>query len=335
MKSILGVRARVFLPIAVMAVGSACFLERIGGAAPASQVVYVTATPESGGAERFTPSPTIESMLDLTATWTPTPKPSNTATVAPVTMTAGQALSCVKGPHWALFEWVAGIAEGETVTLLARSTPDWPDYYYVRTSGGTECWAFGGSSTTSGDTSTLPVREAPPLPTITFTVQNLTYLNRIRIFIRAKDATAWGADRTGGTGVAHGATFRLTLTAGFFDIQIMDHRDGILFERADAPIGPEPSSSAILLDGQYSHNFLSHATADLCRADVQDMVSGVRMDLTIPGDGRISPGEELTLSAPGGEYHFATYRCSGGMNHGLDLYFGPAAVGGTINIWGP
>jgi hypothetical protein len=80
-------------------------------------------------------------------------------------MTAGQDLSCVKGPKFDLYDWVAVIKQGETVTLLARSSPDWGEYYYVRKSDGTECWAFGGSSTKSGDTASLPVKEAPPTPT--------------------------------------------------------------------------------------------------------------------------------------------------------------------------
>jgi hypothetical protein len=80
-------------------------------------------------------------------------------------MTAGQDLSCVKGPKFDLYDWVAVIKQGETVTLLARASPDWGEYYYVRMSNGTECWAFGGSSTKSGDTASLPVKEAPPTPT--------------------------------------------------------------------------------------------------------------------------------------------------------------------------
>ena len=42
-------------------------------------------------------------------------------TTAPVTMTAGQNLSCVNGPDWILYEWVAAIDKGETVTLTARA----------------------------------------------------------------------------------------------------------------------------------------------------------------------------------------------------------------------
>lgn len=82
-------------------------------------------------------------------------------------MTAGQDLSCVKGPRWDLYDFVTTIKKGEIVTLLARAPSEWGDYYYIRTSNGTECWAFGGSSTKNGDTSSLPEKEAPPTPTPT------------------------------------------------------------------------------------------------------------------------------------------------------------------------
>jgi hypothetical protein len=95
-------------------------------------------------------------------------------------MTAGQDLSCVKGPKFDLYDWVAVIKQGETVTLLARASPDWGEYYYVRMSNGTECWAFGGSSTKNGDTSSLPLKEAPPTPTPKIVVDySVSYLSTV------------------------------------------------------------------------------------------------------------------------------------------------------------
>jgi hypothetical protein len=96
---------------------------------------------------------------------TPTVAPTYTATSSLVAMTAGQDLSCVKGPKWDLYDFVTTIKKGEIVTLLARAPSEWGEYYYVRTGNGMECWVFGGSSTKNGDTSNLPVREAPPTPT--------------------------------------------------------------------------------------------------------------------------------------------------------------------------
>ena len=158
-------------------------------------------------------------------------------------MTAGQELSCVTGPHWILYEWVAKILAGETVTLLARSEPEWPDYYVARKNDGTECWAFGGSSEINGDPSLLPVREAPPLPTITYTIENGTGLRVVSVYLRGKDETAWGANLLDGDpfptiffnislggDLLPGATFHIPLTAGFYDVQITDYKGGIVFE---------------------------------------------------------------------------------------------------------
>jgi len=95
-------------------------------------------------------------------------------------MTAGQDLSCVKGPKWDLYDWVAVIKQGETVTLLARAPSEWGEYYYVRKGDGAECWAYGGSSTKNGDTSSLPEKEAPPTPTPKIAVDySVSYLSTV------------------------------------------------------------------------------------------------------------------------------------------------------------
>ncbi len=321
---------RIFLLLAAAA-GFGCILEAVAGPAATAQVIYVTATPGRGGLEGFTPSPTAESILDLTATWTPTPEPTNTAATAPVRMTAGQNLSCVKGPHWILYEWVAGISEGEVVTLLARSTPEWPDYYFARTAGGKECWAFGASSTISGDPSTLPMREAPPLPQITFVIRNNTYLRVEQLSIRGKDETGWGSDRLAET-INYRATFSLTFTAGFYDVLIKDHRNGIVYEKYDSPIGPEAGSSVIILEGRYTVRIHSDSAAAMCRVHIQSFDSIYQSDLTIPGDGRISPGEDVMLEGLGGIYDMRFYRCSdGGMGYGISgACIGPSTATHTI-----
>jgi hypothetical protein len=155
-----------WLPIAVlMFAGSACNLAIGTQSAANPQFIVVTATLTTGNPEPILPSSTLEPTQTQTPSVTLTPTLTLTPTMAGVTMTAGQDLSCVKGPKWDLYDWVAIIKQGETVTLLARSTPDWGEYYYVRMSDGTECWAYGGSSTKNGDTSSLPEKEAPPTPT--------------------------------------------------------------------------------------------------------------------------------------------------------------------------
>jgi hypothetical protein len=152
-------------------------------------------------------------------------------TVALVTLTAGQDLSCVKGPHWALFEWVAHIYKGETVTLLARSTAEWPDYYYARKDDGTECWAFGGSSVIHGDPSILPEKEAPALPSFTLIIENKTRLDVCDVFLDRLEDPGAGADQLATGILAPGATFSRTYTAGFFDIIIRDCFGGVLYEK--------------------------------------------------------------------------------------------------------
>jgi hypothetical protein len=169
--------------LAAMISGSACNLMAANVPQAAPLVIVVTAT---GGPQKTEPPPppTMEPGLTLTETQTPTvtltPTLTATLTSSAPTMTAGQDLSCVQGPKFDLYDWVAVIKQGETVTLLAQAPSEWGEYYYVRMSDGTECWAFGGSSTKSGDTASLPVKEAPPTPTPKIMVDySVSYLSTI------------------------------------------------------------------------------------------------------------------------------------------------------------
>jgi hypothetical protein len=318
-----------WLPIAVlMFAGSACNLTIATRSAVAPQFIVVTATGTTGQSVPLSPSSTLEPTIPPTPTMTFTPTLTATFTKPPVTMTAGQTLSCVKGPQWILYEWVTSIQNGETVTLLARSAPEWPDYFYVRKSDGTECWAFGGSSTKNGDVSALPVQEAPPLPVITFTIGNKMYLPIMDVFIRGKDETAWGADRLGAGHIAPGATFSLTLTAGFYDVQMKDFFGGVLFEKHDTPIGSESSSRNIYPESRFSKGFRNASANNLCRVVVHPASGGSAVTLTIPGDGIIAPGETIALEAIAGNYDLWIYRC--GDDHLVyssgAVYIGPLST---------
>jgi hypothetical protein len=325
--------ARWLLILATMVIGSACILQAAAGPTATPQVILIPGESQTESMEPAASSPTLEIILSLTPTFTLTPEPTSTATTAPITMVAGQNLSCVKGPHWILFEWVAYIAEGEVVTLLAKASPEWQEYYYVRTSGGKECWAYGGSSTKSGDPASLPVREAPPLSQVTFIVQNNTYLRVDQLFIRGKDSTDWGADRLAAT-LNYGQTYSLTLTAGFYDVLIKDFHNGIVYEKNDTPVGPGPSSRTAVVEGRYSQRFHSATTVEICRVHIESSDEVYQENLTIPGDGRISPGEDVFLESLGGSFETLFYRCGEDDSYWYGIssvYFGPSAYTITIH----
>jgi hypothetical protein len=317
-----------FLFLAASLLGSACILETAAGPTLTPQIIVIPGGAQTESVEPAVPTPTLESILNSPPAFTSTPEPTSTATTAPVTLTAGQDLSCVTGPHWILYEWVARVEEGETVALLAKAAPEWEEYYYVRKSNGTECWVFGGSSTKSGDLSTLPVREAPPLPEITFTIVNKTYLPVGILRFRTKDETVWGTNLLAGHTIAAQETYGVPLTAGFYDVRIMDSHSGILFEAHDIPIGPEPSSSVIVLDGRYTVIVRNETANPMCRGELVNLDESFRFDFTIPGDGRISPGENVTLEGPAGVFVMRFYECGSGelMFVVSAAYVGPATA---------
>ncbi|MGB7538094.1 MAG: hypothetical protein WBM17_06115 [Anaerolineales bacterium] len=271
--------------------------------------------------------------MSLTPVYTFPPKPEGPATIAPATMAAGGDLRCMKGPHAILYEQMADIADGEILTLLAKAAPEWEEYYFIRTSDGTECWAFGGGSTKSGDLSILPVRDAPPLPVITFTVQNNTFLYVVDVFIRKKGETEWGADRLAGSFIAPEGKFTLTITAGFFDVQMKDSMGGILFNKEDIPIGPDSPFSNIFLDYEYWKVFLNQSANYLCRVAVRPLAGEIPMNLTIPEDGILSPGEKVALKALAGFYEVRFYRCEDGRPAAIlnTVYIGPIPTPQTIH----
>lgn len=327
MKTEKSLLARLLVPLAAMALGSACILEMAGGQTASPQVVAVTATGGTEGQGPLVPTPTMEPTPTWTPAWTLTSEPTFTATTAPVTMTAGQPLSCVKGPHWILYEWVAAIAEGETVTLLAKSQAEWPDYYFARTAGGEECWVFGGSSTISGNAAGLPVREAPPLPEVEYTIENKTGLRVPVVFIRGMDETNWGANRLGAI-LYPGEKISLTLTAGFYDVKILDEAFFALYEEHDRAIGSDPAYHYTLLDDEYEFYVQNNHPFDVCTFSFRPQGGSTWTTLHSAADGHVATGAKAWFKLVPGFYDVVVYRCTGPLAGVLTTHYVGPAIGG-------
>ncbi|MFN2300048.1 MAG: hypothetical protein ACK2UB_14480 [Anaerolineales bacterium] len=330
MKTITQTVLRWIALLAVAATTGACNLTLSADSSGSPQVLIVTATPDSQPADtQQQPPPDSEPAATHTPTLEFTPTHTPTATEALPTMTAGQELSCVKGPHWILFEWVAKVSEGETVTLLAKASEDWEEYYYVRKSNGTECWAFGGSSTKTGEYYNLPVREAPPLPEIEFTIENQTGLEIFDVFIREEDSTDWGADRLGATGtIPIGGTFSLTLTAGFYDVKISDPTHHPLYEMHDRPIGADANYRYLVLNQKMEFYIQNNYAFTLCEFQLRPIGSCTWDTVHSAADGAVATGERITVDLLPGFYDIRIDRCSGpNVVNGLGWYFGPALDG--------
>jgi hypothetical protein len=294
--------ARWCLALVLVLPALACNLSEAPIAAESQQSGADSATatqdPNGGTASTDTPEPTVA----------PTETITPTATETPVTMTAGQTLSCVKGPHWALYEWVTSIPEGETVTLLARNEPGGDPYYYAHKSDGKECWAFGGSSTFTGDPTSLPIQAAPPLPTIQFTVENQIHIPICTILIREEDETSWGANRLSAA-LAHGATFTLSMTAGYYDVQITPCAGPALYEKYDTPIGADAGTRTVVID-TVVHVFLHNAAPfSICRVRFNPADGSGSFDVRGASADPIPHGDNVPLTAPVGVYTMDLFQC--------------------------
>jgi hypothetical protein len=319
---------RIAFWIAALLAGSACILETAAGPTPTPQVIVVPGDTR----DTSTASPTPETPLSPTPTGTFPAQPTATATIAQVTMTAGQGLSCVTGPHWILYEWVAKIEEGETVILLARAEPEWGEYYYVLKSSGVSasCWAFGGSSTIHGDPSVLPIREAPPLPVVQYTIENKTGLRVPVVFIRGKDETDWGANRLSAI-LYPGEKVSIAITAGFYDVKILDEAFFPLYEEHDRPIGSDPNYRYTVLDDEYEFYVQNNFAFDLCTFSFRPHGGSVWTVLHSAADGHVAPGAKAWFKLIPGFYDVAVYRCTGPMAGAVTThYVGPAIEGFNV-----
>ncbi|MGB7539686.1 MAG: hypothetical protein WBM17_14185, partial [Anaerolineales bacterium] len=74
---------RLLVPLAAMAVGSACILEAAGAGNPTVQAIIDPGVATPSGYTAPVSSPTLDSLLSLTPTGTITPQPTSTATTAP------------------------------------------------------------------------------------------------------------------------------------------------------------------------------------------------------------------------------------------------------------
>jgi len=323
-----GKSIRVFVMLGAALLGSACILQT---AAPTAQIVVVTATKEGSVPLPSTQTPDAGAAPTAEPTWTLTLLPSltHTPTIAPVTMVAGQSLSCVKGPDWKLYEWVAGIAEGETVTLIARAAPEIPDYYVVRKSDGKECWAFSGSSAISGSTASLPVRETPPLPQVTYVIENKVQIPLCVVYIRGKDETVWGANRLSAP-ILINASFGITLTAGYYDVRIMDCAPTVLYEAHDRAIGSDPTYRYQLIAIDVDFFIQNNLPYSICHIQIRTAALPAWQEIynhDTGGSFAVGTRKDFTLRA--GFYDVRITRCTDAVLPLITIYVRPGVGGFT------
>ena len=321
---------RIFVVLGAALFGSACILEM---AAPTTQIVVATAANEgaipdsSPQTPELLPSPTLEWTQTLTLTFTPSI--TATFTMTPVTMTAGQALSCVKGPDWKLYEWVAGIAEGETVTLVARAIPEIPDYYVVRKSDGKECWAFAGSSAISGSTASLPVRETPPLPTVNFVVRNRIHLALLSLFIRPAGSAEWGANRMAAPIPDMVGETTVSITAGYYDVRVFDVMGHMMYEAYNRAIGADDTYRILEVAPDVNFTIRNDHPFSICWIDIgYSGGSWEKLYATEDGGGSIYTGNTRDFTLRAGAYAARIKRCTSAIlpATGLPIYPGMPVI---------
>jgi hypothetical protein len=285
---------RFLLLLAIALAGSGCAKQE---ASDENTVAHVAATPTPRVGSRAGAQPTA------------TAKIMHPTSAVPVTMTAGQPLDCVTGPHWILYDYVTGIIKGEVLTLTARSTPEWPDYYYVRKSNGKECWAYGVGSLIDGDPLSLPEKEAPPLPEVTYRIENQTGLPICSLYIRKSNETAWGADRLPSGAGAPGTAFGIKIVAGFYDVQILDCYGGKLFEMEDTAVGSKEIFRYVRVDTLVTFSIVNESGGNICWIQYHRHAESGWQDITGMFDAALPDGAVKYFTTLAGKYDFRAHEC--------------------------
>ena len=257
----------------------------------------------------------------------PSPPPPPPPSEPPPTLIASQLLSCVSGPHWQLFKWEGRVEKGEVVTLLAKSSSDWNEYYFIEKANGSTCWVYGVSSEKTGNYQSLPIREAPPLPEITYRIENKTGLNVCTVLIRPEDDTVWGGDWLGADIIPPEGIYDFDLTAGFYDVQVIDCWGGILYEGYDRTIGSDDDYRYTLLANEIEFYIQNNFAFDICWVNVM-LNGGLWDEVYEESDGHVQPGEKIWITLLAGIYEIQVHRCTGPLvDISQGVYIGPTTTG--------
>jgi len=300
---------RLIILVSAALIGSACILQMV---APTAQIIVATSTREGSMPEASSQAPdlpTLEWTQTLTLIFTPSL--THTVTVTPVTLKAGQELSCVTGPDWKLYEWVTKIPKDETVTLIARAVPEIPEYYVARTGDGKECWAFGGSSIVSGPVATLPVRETPPLPTVSFVVRNRVNIPLTTVYIRPAGGSSWGGNRIAAPLADISGETSISITAGYYDVRVLDVLDHVMYESFNRAIGADDAYRILTVDPDVNFTIRNNFPFSICWIDVMVMGgSWQKLYATEDGGGSILTGQTRDFTLRAGRYGVRLTRCT-------------------------
>jgi len=319
---------RLSLVIVVLVITTlACApLDLLGITQPEPEIIIITVeVPSDQEPIQPTPEqPTPEEPEPPTAV--PPPPPP---TAVPPTLIGGQLLSCVSGPHWVFFKWIDRVDIGEEVILLAKASADWDEYYFVEKGNGATCWVYGASSQKFGDYQSLPIREAPPLPDITYKIKNRTELNICDVFIRPENDTAWGTDWLGSNVIPPGGEYNFDLTAGFYDVLVVDCLSGILFEEYGRAIGSDSASRETKLANEVEFYIKNNFAFDICWVNVMPN-GGLWDEVYKESDGHVQPGEKIWITLLAGIYEIQIHDCTGTLvDIAQGVYVGPTTTGFT------
>lgn len=222
------------LVILVLAVAAmACSID-LGLPTQAPPQVITVVVPPSEAPATPLPAPSDTSRpSDTPVPPSPVP-PTATPTLTPLTFTASELSNCRSGPS-RVYPALEGIDNGQTVPIVGKSDNSWADLWWVVRVDNVECWVWASLGTTTGDTSQVAARVAPPTPVptptpklVTFYIKNNHAETIWYVFIRVHGASSWGDDRMGSDTIAPGSKYYFKLPVGYYDFRFENAADNVI-----------------------------------------------------------------------------------------------------------
>jgi hypothetical protein len=195
-----------------------------------------------------------------------------------------------------------------------------------------ECWAFGGSSTISGSTAGLPVRDTPPLPTVNFVIQNRIQIPLCDVFVRKAGESSWGADQLiSPPAISIGSDFTLPITAGYYDVLVRDcGTPTTVYEAYNRAIGSDSAYRIVEISIDVDFYIQNNLPYSVCHIQIQTAAILAWQEIyNHDSSGSFAVGARKNFTLKMGYYNVRITRCTDAVLPLTTMYVRPGVGGFT------
>ncbi|MFN2297292.1 MAG: hypothetical protein ACK2UB_00485, partial [Anaerolineales bacterium] len=175
---------------------------------------------------------------------------------------------------------------------------------------------------------TLPVRETPPLPTVSFIVRNGVYIDLVDVYIRPAGGSSWGADRLTSPSICIGLEASISITAGYYDVRVLDIYGHAMYEEYNRAIGADANYRTLEVAPDVGFTLQNGYPFDVCKLEIMPPGgSWQKLYDVADGGGVFTMGTTRDFTHRAGNYQMrVTNCCATSLLAGLYIYPGMPTV---------